>query len=174
LKVRLALEKTSNTKNIDRVDAAAGRDDVGPGIIRKGLLAVATAAAASSVAAPALAQQSRGPDRLVVTAPRLPQRPSLVVYEGFRDHLQRCWPGRDYPADAPEVRMRLFFRQDGTFAQVPVALPRADGLDEHDETYVRAVAATRQSLVRCEPYDFLPRKEYQHWEEVELTFRAAD
>jgi hypothetical protein len=141
--------------------------------IRRGLAAVAAAGAVSVIETTAAHAQSDDVERIVVTAPRsAPFRPTLAVIEGIREHVVDCLSRQaEIPRGAPEVSFRVRFNSDGTLDGPPAAEPEPTGLGDDD--YMRAVSRARQALYQCEPYDFLPVSEYQHWEEIVLVFRAA-
>jgi hypothetical protein len=135
------------------------------------LAAVAAAATFGAIDARVARAQSNDPERIVVTAPRVtPFRPTLVVIEGIREHVVDCLNRQaELPRGAPEVSFRVRFRPDGTLDGPPAAMPEPTGLGDDD--YMRAVSRARQALYRCEPYDFLPADQFQHWSELILVFR---
>jgi hypothetical protein len=141
--------------------------------IRWGLAAVAAAGAVSVIEAPGARAQSDAVERIVVTTSRSTrQRPTLGMIEGIREHVVDCLSRQaEIPRGAPDVSFLVRFKSDGTLDGPPAAQPEPTGLGDDD--YMRAVSRARQALYRCEPYDFLPASEYQHWEEIVLVFRAA-
>jgi hypothetical protein len=142
-------------------------------MIRRCLFAVAAAVAASLTPTLPVQAQSEEIERIIVRPRSQVFRPTLVVLDGIREHVVGCLERADLPERAPEVSLRVRFKEDGTLDGPPQELAREDGGDEYDRRYVEALTAARQALYQCEPYDFLPRSQYQHWQELILTFRPA-
>ena len=86
--------------------------------------------------------------------------------------ISRCSTGQAGKNISPDLKVRVDMQltQSGELAVNPRAAPLG-GTAEERSRYVRDVL---RYVVRCAPYDFLPKDKYETWKEIQVTFHVAE
>ncbi len=102
----------------------------------------------------------------------LSEKLSRREVDAFVQSISRCSTGQAGRVISPDLKItvELQLLPNGDLAVEPRAAPRG-GTQEERNRYVRDVL---RYVVRCAPYDMLPKDKYDTWAEVQVTFHVAD
>lgn len=106
------------------------------------------------------------------TATSLPSGPPITNAErnGLVLAVQACWnlPAGLREAGELKVTLAAALNPDGSIVGGSVRLIEPDPVP--DARFQRAYDAGRRALLRCAPYDNLPREKYAQWRDIEVVF----
>ncbi|MCF6292348.1 MAG: hypothetical protein L3J04_03030 [Robiginitomaculum sp.] len=93
----------------------------------------------------------------------------------LRSQMYGCWRA---PLDAPNpeklvVRVKLRLNVDGSLQGAPEVLNQNRINSSNDPFWRAASSSAHRAVIRCQPYS-LPAEKYASWQEIILTFNAAE
>jgi hypothetical protein len=90
--------------------------------------------------------------------------------DGLRLAVQECWNVPAGLRDAQELRVVLAADLTATGDVVGSSIRLIDPDPVPDTRFQRAFDAGRRALIRCAPYNTLPRDKYAQWRSIEVVF----
>jgi hypothetical protein len=105
-------------------------------------------------------------------ATSLPVGPPLSSSEkdGLRLAVQRCWNVPAGLRDAQELKVTLAAELGANGEVINASIRLIEPSPAPDARFQQAYEAGRRALIRCSPYDDLPRDKYAQWRQIEVVF----
>ena len=101
---------------------------------------------------------------------------TISEVDAVRYKIEKCWivPAGARDAEDLVVRIRISLNPDGSIRGVPEILDQGRMSGNGQQFYKIAAEGARRAVLKCQPYDMLPRKKYERWREIELTFNPKE
>ncbi len=101
---------------------------------------------------------------------------TISEVDAVRYKIEKCWivPAGARDAENLIVRIRISLNQDGTIRGAPEIVNQSRMNQAGQQFFKIAAESARRAVLKCQPYDMLPPKKYERWQEIELTFNPKE
>ena len=90
--------------------------------------------------------------------------------DGLKFAIQRCWNVPAGLRDAHELRVTVAAELQADGEVIAGSIRMIEPAAAPDGRYEAAYRAARSALIRCGPYNDLPRDKYAQWRQIEVVF----
>ncbi len=101
---------------------------------------------------------------------------TISEVDAVRYKIEKCWivPAGARDAENLIVQIRILLNQDGTIRGAPEIVNQSRMNQAGQQFFKIAAESARRAVLKCQPYDMLPPKKYERWQEIELTFNPKE
>jgi len=101
---------------------------------------------------------------------------TMSEVDAVRHKIEQCWivPSGARDAENLVVRIRIKLDENGTILGVPEILDKSRMSGNAHTFFKIAAEGARRAVLKCQPYDMLPREKYERWREIELKFNPKE